>query len=261
MATDISQVLQKLRWAELQWTNLNFAVAQYVDGEPYLTSIEDQPEREGYTTTVQLRSPPPPEIGLRAADFLNTLQGALDYLAWQLVLREPNQVPGSSTYFPIMLPNDDGTHPVINIVNKQGKRAITDQQALDALDAVQPYQDGQGAREHPLFVLKLLNRESKHRHLPLLVATIPGFEVMGGAFPLPERFPLPPIDEQRLNSGEKLEAFFSYAEGQRPEEIKLHALVALEQSGDPPQIGLMDLLASLYERVVTDVLPRLRPLF
>jgi len=78
MATDISQVLQKLGWAELQWRNLNFAVTQYMNGDPYLTGIEDHPEREGYTTTVQLGSPPPPEIGLRAADFLNTLQGALD---------------------------------------------------------------------------------------------------------------------------------------------------------------------------------------
>src|SRR3954466_1551387 len=171
---DFSEVRLKLWWAHNQLTLLNEATARYVQSQPYETVIEDRPDLEGYRTTAKLREPPPPELALLAGDFLNSIQGALDYLAWQLVLREGGR-PGRATYFPIKLPRPDGSSVDVEILDERRNPAIRDPAVLGALRAVQPH--GDEPANHPLVVLTKLNGETKHRHLPLLIAGIPGFSV------------------------------------------------------------------------------------
>jgi hypothetical protein len=205
-ATDFMQVAQKMWWANHQATTLQQALAEYVNREPYVTFIEDKPELHGYQVITRLHEAPPPKLSLLAGDFFNSAHGALDYLAWQLTIREGKK-PGASSNFPIELPNEDGTHPSVQITDSRGKLAISDPEVLQALDAVQPYQDGVSAPQNPLYVLKVLNRETKHRHLPLLAVAIMGGTVAGGYVAMPEKLPSP--SDMRLKDEEEI-AFYPY---------------------------------------------------
>jgi len=257
MSGEFEQVAHKMRWASQQLATLGEAITEYVNRRPYVTFINDKPELQGYEVVYRLHEAPPPKLALLAGDFLNNAQGALDYLAWQLVVQ-----PGSQTYFPILLPNEDGTLPTIKIADAKGKPAKLDPAVLDALDAVQPYKDGPHARSHPLFVLKRLNRESKHRELPLLAVTIPSFS-MSGFVDLPEQLPMPTNVPKRLQDEEEVK-FFTYLKPpnpRMPEKIEIAAGVALEGFEEPIPPSLWDTMVAIHNRLVEDVLPRFQPFF
>ncbi len=260
MPGDFSQVAQKMRWANHQLTLLAQELAEYVGRQPYVTFIQDKPELQGYEVTARLHEAPPPKLALMAGDFLNNAQGALDYLAWQLVIREQG-TPGVPSSFPILLPNEDGTLPSVQIANAKGKPAICDQQVLQALDTVQPYQDGADARAHPLFVLKALNRETKHRHLPLFAATIPAFSLGAGYVELPKQVPV--FSDKRFKDEEEVKflPYQSPPNPRMPEKVELAVDVAVEQIGQPAQQPLLDVLTAIHNRVLDDVLRRFEPFF
>lgn len=231
----------------------------YVNREPYVTFIEDKPEREGYQVTARLHEAPPPKLSLLAGDFFNNAQGALDYLAWQLVIRD-NRAPGAPSSFPILLPNEDGTFPTVQIADKRGKPAIANPEVIAALDAVQPYKDGQNARSHPLFVLKVLNRETKHRHLPLFATTIPNFQIGGGYVEPPKQVPV--FGAKRFKGEEEVKflPYDSPPNPRMPQEVKLGVAVTVEQVGNAGQT-LADTVTAIHNRLVEDIFPRFERFF
>lgn len=261
MPGDFDQIAQKMWWATKQLTPLWEAISEYINRRPYVTIIQDKPELEGYEVTIRLHEAPPPKLALMAGDFLNNAQGALDYLAWQLVLRE-NGSPGVPTSFPLLLPDQDGSLPTIKIADEKGKIAVNDPAVLDALDAVQPYKDGPNARSHPLFLLKRLNRESKHRQLTLLAVDVPAFSIDGFAEP-PKQLPIPALTPKRLQDEQEVK-FSPYGQppnARMPEKVELAAGVAVEGVGHPVPTGLWDIMVSIHNRLVEDVLPKFAALF
>lgn len=259
MVGDFSQVAQKMWWANHQATRLGQELAEYVNRQPYVTFIQDKPELQSYAVTARLHEAPPPRLALLAGDFLNNAHGALDYLAWQLVIREQKR-PGSNSSFPIHLPNEDGTFPPVQISDHRGRDAIGDKQVLEALDAVQPYHDGPNARSHPLYILKILNRDTKHRHLPLMAVTIPTFTVGGGYVALPKQNPI--FEPKRLKDEEEVKVlpYDDPPNPRMPQEVKLGVEVAIEKIIDPSQ-GLGAVIEAIHNRLVDDVLPPFERLF
>lgn len=176
MPGDFSEFTSKLRWASHQLAVLNLAVYDYIGEEPYVAVVEDDSEAECYRVRAKLQLPPPANLSHIVGDVLNSLHGSLDYLAWQLVLREGG-TPDERTEFPIIkATNEDGSEPAVNIYKAPGpgKRrrvpVINDETILALLRSVQPYHEGDRADLHSLQVLRRLNRECKHRHPVVLVA-------------------------------------------------------------------------------------------
>jgi|HubBroStandDraft_3_1064219.scaffolds.fasta_scaffold88872_3 hypothetical protein len=105
------------------------------------------------------------------AEIANLLRSVLDQLVWQLVLANGKDPSVSRTQFPIMVDHAayaQGKNPPRNRflegVARKHRRII---------DNYQPYQMGQQAQRHPLFILnEVVNRE-KHRsgHAVLGTAT------------------------------------------------------------------------------------------
>jgi hypothetical protein len=157
---------RRFRWAGHQLANLDLAVSDYIDADPYDTVYEDDPEAKEWREYARERFPPLTSIANIVEDLLNNLHGTLDYLARQLALRE-NRDPDTGTAFPLVKTmKPDGTEPVVNIFRGTGKKRvplIADEYVLTALRYVQPYTYGDLADAHPLQVLRTLNGESKHR--------------------------------------------------------------------------------------------------
>lgn len=178
MPGDFSNVLSKLRWAEHQIALLHIAVSDYIGLEPYVIRIKDEPEAQRHVATVHLRYPPPGTLAHIVGDALNSLQGVVDYLASELVIRE-GETPDLTTSFPIVRKaNEDGSEPWVNITRTGDKgrghvSVIKDATVLSLLRDVQPYKAGDDWATHPLQLLRTFNGISKHRH-PAIVALTAG---------------------------------------------------------------------------------------
>jgi hypothetical protein len=179
MAGDFDQVLSKFSWAQHQLTLLNDAVSDYIDLQPYVAVVKDQPRAQAYQVVAHLRHPPPASLSHIVGDVLSSLHGTLDYLAWQLALREGGGAPDLRTEFPIVKTTQkDPTKPRVNIYrsadNGRGTTPlIQDPDVLKRLQNVQPYQMPETVRDvHPLVVLRTLNGHAKHRHPAVLASAI-----------------------------------------------------------------------------------------
>jgi hypothetical protein len=176
MPGDFSQVLSKFRWADHQLAALHIAVSDYIDLKPYIAVVKDKPDAQAYQVAAHLRYPPPASIAHIAGDVLNSLHGTLDYLAWQLALREEG-LPDLRTAFPIIKPPKKGApEPAVNIYRSgKGGRGtvplISDPAVLRLLRDVQPFRFRQ-AELNPLLVLRKLNGDSKHRQPAIITAAI-----------------------------------------------------------------------------------------
>jgi len=173
---DFSQVLSKFEWAKHQITALHEAVTNYVNQKPYTTVVSDDPDTQTYRVTLDLRQPPPAAIPHIVGDVLNSFQGTLDYLAWQLALREGG-VPDFQTFFPIIKgSNQNVPDQRVNVfrsklTERHRPALVTDEAVLEILRNVQPSNlPLENQRFHPLVILSTLNREAKHRY-PAVLAT------------------------------------------------------------------------------------------
>lgn len=258
MAGDFEQVTAKFGWAAHQAALLDLAVSDYINLQPLVSVVEDDAEAQGYRKIVRLRYPPPATIAHIVSDLLNNLHGALDHLAWQLALREGG-TPDHGTAFPIIeSPNQDGSEPVVNIFRyaEQGRGRvplIEDEAMLAVLRGVQPYHHGDLARHHPLAVLRTINRESKHRQIPLVAAaTVEGeFHVahhqVGGKRVAVVNPWLPP-----LKDGDEI-GWFPYAlwtEGGPPGDDKLGVRVTVEGVPTNPRTGMVPTIQTVTRELM-----------
>jgi hypothetical protein len=248
VAGDFAQVESKMNWARHQLGVLNLALADYGDLKPFEDRIEEDDAAECYRVRAHLRYPPPASLSHLVGDVLTNLHGVLDYLAWQLVIRE-GETPDRETNFPIIVKAADngGGDDAVNIYRRDKERnrrrvpTIHHPVALGLLRLVQPYHQGEDASSHPLEVLRTLNNQSKHQH-PVLLATA----TVGGTFMTgPGNRPVGGIEDslllthRRVKHGEELFTI-RYADapnGCAPGKATFAAEVSLEDSpwdpGDP----------------------------
>lgn len=236
---------------------LDLAITDYINLNPYVATVEDQPKAQGYLVTAQLRYPPPADLAHLVGDVLNNLQGTLDYLAYQLVLRE-NGTPDRTTVFPIVKPSKDGlTEQRVNIFrrkkNGRGEKVplITDRSVLALLRSVQPYHYGQRWTDHPLALLKSLNGESKHRY-PAIIATL----IAGARYTYTRNdVRMFTVTDGPIKDGEKI-TWLPYTDGMQfgpPEDQILTPHVSFESV--QPEFGtpLMDSISLMYECIRMDI--------
>jgi hypothetical protein len=143
------------------------AVNNFIEGDPYASVIDNNPDNEMWSVYLQMR-PPPHEIAILAGEFAHNLRSALDQLAWQLVI-DNRGTPNEDTAFPIFLNRytDAGNPHKVRITPKVAipVRAIVKE--------VQPYVPNSAEpRYSPLGALAWLNNVDKHRTMPTLVGTL-----------------------------------------------------------------------------------------
>jgi hypothetical protein len=272
MEADFSEVTSKLNWSRHQLMVLQLAITDYIDLEPYVADVEDDSEAQAYRLIARLRYPPPPGIAHIIGDVLTNLHGVLDYLAWQLVIRE-GEVPDLQTAFPIKTPNKDGTEPGVNIYRTPDGKGrgqvpvIKDETVLALLRNVQPYREGDRASFHWLEILRVLNRESKHRHPVVLAAASVGTSVMSGGRRIGSIDDTLSINFRRIDDGDEL-AIVPYAdapEGCNPEQATFAPQIALEgvpvtnPEGPPPEA--LTILSAIYEYIADQIVSRFSLLF
>jgi hypothetical protein len=251
MPGDFGEVLSKFQWARRQIALLDIALADYINLEPYMAEVADQPEAQAYKVVARLRYPPPPALSHIVGDVLNSLHGTLDYLAWQLALRE-NGVPDLRTAFPIVKsPNEDGSEPPVNIYRSgDGGRGtfplIKDPEVITRLRDIQPYRLPEDERHlSVLLLLRTLNGEGKHRHPTVVTSAIDqghyAYSMGGVAFP-----DIPPDAKVGLittnftprKDGDELAWVpYSWIEGRPPEHTDFTTLVTLEEAPVYPRTG------------------------
>jgi hypothetical protein len=180
MAGTFPPVTDKLAWAKEKVRNVRQRIAgfQEAEGRPFRA----QPDpRAGSKQTIQvLWSPatagamPLDDLALRIGDAVHNMRATLDYLVYQLTLRnrpgpEPGYIPMGDalrkTGFPIF--RDE---PEYEGKGKGGPGAtkliagLTDDQRA-RIKKLQP----SGNPDHPLWVLAELDNLGKHRHAPVLL--------------------------------------------------------------------------------------------
>jgi hypothetical protein len=106
---------------------------------------------------------PPLRIALLVGDALSNYRAALDHLAWQLVTKDGTPPKPNQVYFPIGL---DRLAFAADLRRKMpGVAPVTG----SIVERYQPFQHGERARSHPLWILSEWVGVDKHRAVPLSV--------------------------------------------------------------------------------------------
>ena len=113
---------------------------------------------------------PPADISLITGDVIHNLRSSLDYLAYALVIANGN-TPNKQTAFPI----HDAAAKYVAYSGRQIE--LMAQSAIDAINATEPYQGGNGAG---FWVLHYLDIADKHHAL-----LTPLVNVIGASFSFP----------------------------------------------------------------------------
>jgi hypothetical protein len=118
---------------------------------------------------LDVRQPPPPELGAVVGDFLHNLRTALDQLAWQLFLAcggDPEGTAASHVYFPVVSEEKAWA--------KESRRKLpgVPGERLGALRAVQPFAVEPDRGTSWLYALHLMDLDDKHRQAQLSCALL-----------------------------------------------------------------------------------------
>jgi hypothetical protein len=141
---------------------LEVAWRRFLDSNPYGIEIKTDINTGEVLYYLARDSSVPTDIPLIAGDAMQNLRSALDHVAYHLATIGPKgSVPPSKVYFPIFK-----SASLYQIAKDAGKIDCFRQDAIDAIDSIEPYGRGAG---HILWILHEVNRIEKHR---LLVATL-----------------------------------------------------------------------------------------
>jgi hypothetical protein len=112
----------------------------------------------------QMRHPIPPDIPLIVGDCLQNLRSALDYLVWEAVSATGGQ-PSKRNAFPICT-----SAKAFGVeIDKKRLDGIQDPKIIAKIETLQPYNNGNGLKQDPLFVMDELTNISKHRRILLTI--------------------------------------------------------------------------------------------
>lgn len=157
MATIADQIRAKVTRAKQHIEDFRRALKAFYETHPHGVGVREDRNTGKRIYYVQTVSDVPPEIATIAADVLQNLRSSLDHVATQLVLQNRNGVaPDWLVYYPITSVRSE--YPALRARNIRG----VSQDVVDAIDATEPYQGGNG---HALWQLNELNKIDKHHLL------------------------------------------------------------------------------------------------
>jgi hypothetical protein len=132
---------------------------KYYQANPARIVRQQEGSPDEFIGKVVTDAPIPQKIPLIVGDFLQNLRSSLDYLVWELVLSAKN-IPDHNSMFPICTTSE--------AFKSQLARHRLDgvpASAIAEIDALQPYQDGQGAKANVLAMIDDLCNVNKHRRI------------------------------------------------------------------------------------------------
>jgi hypothetical protein len=142
--------------------NLEAEIRAFLNTNPYKVRRDDDPKTGHIVYKVVSVQNVPVPILLLAGEAIQNLRSALDHLAYQLWLTGTGSSDGGDhVFFPI-----GGTNPAEYKSQRVGKVQGMRQDAIDAIDATEPYKGGSG---HQLWVPNKLNNIGKHRRFHVAV--------------------------------------------------------------------------------------------
>ena len=155
--SQIDMLLAKLERANKHISDLEPEWRSFSSGGAYSILFKDDTDKRERSYYLAVAKDIPQIIPLIAGDALQNLRSVLDHLAYHLVaVGTGQQGPFPRTYFPIC---ESATEYKSESPRKvKGMR----QDAIDAIDAIEPYRGGAG---HILWQLHRLNNIDKHRLL------------------------------------------------------------------------------------------------
>lgn len=150
---------EKFKRARHHIDELAEAVDNFKTTTPFAFGRKDDPQTGDWSHHVARSNAVAPAISAIAGDVIHNVIGALDHIAYQMVLAgnqdvEPKHV--SYIYFPVA----DGASEYPD--RRDGRLNGATSKAKQAVDMVEPYKGGKG---EILWVLKKLNNVDKHRLL------------------------------------------------------------------------------------------------
>jgi hypothetical protein len=162
----LSEIRLKVKRASKHIDELDATCKAFINSTPYTLDRETDPKTGYYHFSVTDVQTPPPEIGLIAGDAIHNLRSALDHLACQLVLANGN-LPSRHTCFPIF----DSDTKYKNMDNR--KVSGMSPAAINAINAVKPYKDGNDA----LYTVHELDIADKHHSLLTTLFAVTGARI------------------------------------------------------------------------------------
>lgn len=158
MSGSLAGCRAKIERAKQHIHDLNTTIVAFFDTKPYVVGTKRNPDTRQLIYYVVSVPDTPPTILTIAGDVFQNLRSALDHLAYQLVfVGTKGRGPFEHVYFPARF-NSASEYESKRMGQVQGMR----QEAIKAIDAIEPYQGGKG---DILWRLHQLNNIDKHRLL------------------------------------------------------------------------------------------------
>lgn len=167
--------LKQIKKAETEW----------LQGDTHSVRSEQNPQTRDMTFFATVTQQPPAEpVNVCIADCLHNLRSCLDLLAFELAraFTQPlTEEVAEHSEFPIFGDVNkrgvSGQGPSLFRDNSHAKIQAWDPSAKTVVEGLQPYQRGDGFRADPLWVVRELDRISKHRLLHTIGAGSKGLTI------------------------------------------------------------------------------------
>jgi hypothetical protein len=170
MATSLEIAIRlnlKVERAKKHILDLEAEWHSFLDGNPYGIEIKDDVNTGDRVYYLVRDSSIPQNIPLIIGDAIQNLRSALDHLAYHFALIGPKgAVAMSRVYFPIVKSATE-----YRSGKASGKMDFFRKDAVDYIDAIEPYGGGKG---QVLWILHTLNNIDKHRLLVTALADLTG---------------------------------------------------------------------------------------
>jgi hypothetical protein len=172
----LSEVREKIKRADKHIDDLETALVQFRDTNPYSITVDVETETGKPIVQITKADPVPPQINLIAGDAIQNLRSSLDYLACALV-RQNQASPSKFTEFPIF---DQPISTRKLEARFDGKVKGMRHEVANQIKDIRPYQGG----DNLLWRLHRLNIIDKHN---MLVTVFGNITAVNG---------LPPVADQ-----------------------------------------------------------------
>jgi hypothetical protein len=160
--------------ADAQFNQLWEEIGTFIEGDAYAAGKYFDTQAQQYVFRGRVIKEPLEHWPVLIGECLHNFRSALDSLAWELARTPPDDPPRGTT-FPIFRSAGDYR----NLWSARSGYYATRGMPVEAqaiIEDAQPYQRGNAADGHPLWVLHSLSNEDKHRTFHLAGAALGAYE-------------------------------------------------------------------------------------
>ncbi|MGD0197386.1 MAG: hypothetical protein ABSC56_05715 [Solirubrobacteraceae bacterium] len=167
-------IRRRIDRAQSKLDDLNAEVGPWIKDESNELRGEVHPDTGKFVGYIDLRGEPPIDWSIEVGEIVHNLRASLDSLVWLMVPRRRRTI---RTCFPIHTDPDEFACAVTLPARKRRPGPLTGLDPASApfafIEAAQPYNGPHGAEYHPLFIIRELSNEDKHRTILARTIGIP----------------------------------------------------------------------------------------